>query len=222
MKPLILLAALSACLVQLSRADWTITQKMTTNGEDPSEMTILLKGDKARMDKGKEMSVLLDSSTQDVATFMHQEKMTMRLNTKKLQGIMSLAGQFLEKNESKPKATGKRETIAGHDCEIYEWSGSKMKGKFWIASDVADAKKISAALEKLASGMANPIMNMGPKPSDFPGLMVRSEIEALGQKVRTELVSVKEGDLDEKLFVAPEGYEEFKMPSLPNFKIPGQ
>ena len=61
MKPLILLAALSACLVHLSRADWTITQKMTTNGEDPSEMTILLKGDKARMDKGKEMSVLLDS-----------------------------------------------------------------------------------------------------------------------------------------------------------------
>jgi hypothetical protein len=222
MKPLTSLIALALTFGSLVRADWTIEQKMTTNGGQSTAMTIMVKDNKARMDQGKEISVIMDSSTQEVTTFMHQEKMVMRVNGKNLQGLMGLAGQLLNKNETKPEPTGKKETIAGHECEIYEWKGGKIEGRFWVAKDFPNAKAIAAMLEKLASSMANPIMSMGPKPSDFPGLMICSEIETLGQKVRTEWVSVKEDKLDDKLFAAPEGYEEFKMPQIPNFKIPGQ
>lgn len=222
MKTLLLSSLLSLGLTAAGRADWTIEQKMTTNADKPTIMTIMVKDSKARMDQGKQLSVLMDGATQEMITLMHEEKMIMRVNSKGLQGLMGLAGQLLDKNNSKPQATGQKETIAGHECEIYDWKGGKIKGRFWVAKDFPNAKAIASMLEKLASNMANPIMSMGPKPSDFPGLMICSEIETLGQKVRTEWVSVKEAPLDDKLFVAPEGYEEFKMPQLPNFKIPGQ
>jgi len=201
---------------QTALADWTITQKNTTDGK-AENMVIKVKGDKTRADVGDQMSVISDAAAGEVTMFMHAQKMMMKMNGDSMKGIMALAGQMLGKDSvpSKPVATGQMEKVGEYETEIYTWSGQLGSGKFWVAKDFPGFAELNAVQDKLMKAMGNPAASFAPQNSDFPGMVVKSEMNVMGKSVLSELVSVAKDPVDEAIFKAPEGYQEMKMPTLP-------
>jgi hypothetical protein len=56
-----------------------------------------------------------------------------------------------------------------------------------------------------------------PDIKDFPGMPIKTEIDANGKKIVTTLLSAKEDNVDLKSFDIPAGYKEITSPSL-NFQ----
>jgi hypothetical protein len=88
-------------------------------------------------------------------------------------------------------------------------------GKFWVAKDFPGFAELNAVQDKLMKAMGNPAASFAPQNSDFPGMVVKSEMNVMGKSVLSELVSVAKDPVDEAIFKAPEGYQEMKMPTLP-------
>lgn len=196
-------------------ADWTIIQKNTTDGK-AENMVIKVKRDKTRADVGDQMSVISDAAAGEVTMFMHAQKMMMKMNGDSMKGIMALAGQMLGKDSvpSKPVATGQMEKVGEYETEIYTWSGQLGSGKFWVAKDFPGFAELNAVQDKLMKAMGNPAASFAPQNSDFPGMVVKSEMNVMGKSALSELVSVAKDPVDEAIFKAPEGYQEMKMPTL--------
>jgi hypothetical protein len=216
MKKSSLLLACAVFSCQTLLADWTITQKNTTDGK-AENMVIKVKGDKTRADVGDQMSVISDAAAGEVTMFMHAQKMMMKMNGDSMKSIMALAGQMLGKGSTpvKPVATGKMEKVGDYETEIYTWSGQLGSGKFWVAKDFPGFAELNAVQDKLMKAMGNPAASFAPQNSDFPGMVVKSEMNVMGKSALSELVSVAKDPVDEAIFKAPEGYQEMKMPSLP-------
>ena len=62
-------------------------------------------------------------------------------------------------------------------------------------------------------GDGSSMAGLAPQASDFNGMVVKSEITMMGKSVTLSLVSAKE-------FVAPEGYNEMKLPVMPGCPAP--
>jgi hypothetical protein len=216
MKKIAIFFALMLTILPSAQADWTLIQKTTTDGK-ADEMIIKVKGDKTRADIGKQMSMISDAATGEIVMFMHEQKMMMKMNGDSMKGIMALAGNLLGKGEpaAKPAATGKMEKVGEHEAEIYTWSGKIGSGKFWVAKNFEHFAELNAIQDKLMKAMGNPTAAMVPSNSDFPGMIVKSEMSVMGKIATSELVSAKQDPIDDAVFTAPEGYQEMKMPSLP-------
>jgi hypothetical protein len=215
MKKLLLLAAI---LPQALLADWVIIQKASVEGDKtPNEVIIKVKGEKARLDMGSKMSLLHDGTTGEMKMFMHEQKMMMNMNGDTLKTALALAGQFLGKQgeATKPKATGIKEKVGEFEAEIYEWKGPLGSGKFWVAADFPNFKELNAIQDKMNKAMGSPASSLAPLAADFPGMVVKSEMEVLGKKTVSELVSAKEEPVSDDTFVVPAGYQEMKIPGLP-------
>lgn len=196
--------------------DWVIVQKVTTEQSQEMVMTIKSKGAMSRMDMGSEMSLILDSTTGDATMFMHPQKMMMKLSADSLSGIMAIAAQQLGKEPAaKPQATGQTEKLGEHNCEIFTWSGKLGKGRFWVAKDFPNAKELNEIQDKMTKSMGTPMASLVPKNTDFPGIVVKSEMEVMGKKNISELVSAKQESVSNDVFFTPQGYQEMKMPGLP-------
>ncbi len=166
------------------------------------------------------MSVLINGAEGGVVMLMHQQKMLMKLDAEKLKGMMAMAAAATGGGEAaeKPKATGEKEKIGDYDCEIYTWSGKIGTGKFWVTPDFKGYQELNAASDKLMQAMGNPVASMAPQSSDFPGMVIKSEMQVMGQSVTSELVSAKEEPVNESAFALPDGYNEMAMPALPGAK----
>lgn len=211
--PLIAAAFIS---LHSARADWIIIQKVTTDQAKDTLMTIKAKDGKSRMDMGEQMSLILDSTTGDSTMFMHPQKMMMRLSADSMKGIMAMAAQQLgNEPAAKPTATGQKEKVGEYECEIYTWKGKLGVGKFWVAKDFPNAKELNEIQDNMTKSIGNPMASLVPKNTDFPGIVVKSEMEVMGKKNISELVSAKQESVSNDVFAAPQGYQEMKMPGLP-------
>lgn len=219
MKRLLTLSASLLLAASFARADWVVVQKTTTEGKT-EEVRIRIKGDQTRLDVGDQMSVIAGGDNGSMTMLMHPQKMMMRMNADTLKGVMALAGAALGADQApaKPVATGLKEKVGEHDCEIFTWSGKMGSGKFWVARDFPNYKALNESQEKLMKAMGNPASSFAPQASDFPGMVVKSEMQVMGASSVSELVSAKEEDVDAAAFVVPQDYQEMKMPTLPGGK----
>lgn len=218
MKKFLLIPALALLSLQSALADWVVVQKVVTDGQE-SAMTLKAKGDKSRMDVGDQMSLILDTATSETVMFMHAQKMMMKISPESLKAMIAMAGQALGgEPAAKPVATGKMEKVGDHECEIYTWSGKIGNGKFWVAKDFPEAKALNELQDKMMKALGNPAASIVPQNSDFPGMVVKSEMELMGKKTTSELVSAKQEPVSDDTFKAPEGYQEMKMPAIPASK----
>lgn len=215
MKKLLLIPALALLSFQSALADWVVSQKVVTEGKE-SSMILKAKGDKSRMDVGDQMSLILDTVTGETVMFMHAQKAMMKVSAESLKSMMAMAGQALGGEPAeKPKASGQMEKVGEHECEIYTWSGKIGNGKFWVAKDFPDAKALNELQDKMMKALGNPMATIVPQNSDFPGMVVKSEMEIMGKKSAAELVSAKQEPVSDDAFKAPDGYKEISMPGLP-------
>jgi Domain of unknown function (DUF4412) len=188
-----------------ARADLVLTQHTFAGAQKtPGVTTMSIKGKKMRTDNDTSSSVIIDADTGDMTTLMHEEKMVMTTNTKQLQALMPKEAQQMKLPETKVTATGKHETIDGYDCEIYTSENSGTVVKMWIATTTYPGyDKLKEALKPMAQ-MAAPGT---PKAPELPGMMIQSEVEQVGIKFTTKLVSLEEKSLTDDLFKAPTNYK---------------
>ncbi len=217
-RPLSLIAGF--CLLASSAcADWVLVQKATAD-DKTEEVVIHIKGEQTRLDVGKEMSVIAGGADGQMIMLMHQQKMMMRLSADTLKGVMALAGAAFGADQAaaKPVATGMKEKVGTYVCEVFTWTGKMGSGKFWVARDFAGYEALNAAQDKLMQAMGNPASAFAPQASDFPGMVIKSEMQVMGKSNVSELVSAKEEAVDAAIFVLPADYKEMKMPALPGGK----
>src|ERR1043166_4939488 len=73
MKLACLLIAVGICLLLPARADLTIVQKVEGAGQG-GEMTIKIKGDKARIDTSPKLTTIIDGKTGEITNLMNDQK----------------------------------------------------------------------------------------------------------------------------------------------------
>ncbi len=210
MKKRILL--ISAACTSFSFADLVITQSM--DGPMKGEMTMTIKGNMMRVDNeagpaGK-VSAIVNVDTMDTTTVMHSQKMVMKMGGAMMKEQMEQAKKMMG-GDAKPelKSTGKKEKIGDYECEIYEMTMGPAKSTMWIAKDYPNYAVIKTDMEKLAKQSGQPI------PADMPGMALKTETEAMGQKVSMTVKSVKTDSVDDSVFKAPADYKEMNMPTAP-------
>ncbi len=214
-----LLTTVTLCLAaEFASADIVVEQKMESpfmNGN----MTIKIKGDKARMDMpagpaGK-MTVIMDAKSGDMTTLIHSQKMAMKMNIadakKQAEAAQKQTGIDLAKIEQ-PKATGEKEKIGEWDSEIYEVKTGGGAMKMWVAKDFPNYKTIMEQTNKLSAATGG--SGFDPSKFNLPGMVVKSEIATAVGKVTSVLVKASEQDVADGEFALPEGYQEMKVPSL--------
>ena len=209
---------LLAVSLQFASADWVIVQKSTTDGKS-EETTTKVKGDKARTDVGGNVSMLLDSGSGSVTMLMHPQKAMMQMDGDALKGMLSMAAGALgggnNQPAAKPAPTGEKEKIGSYDTEIYTWSGPLGTGKFWVAKDFPNWRELGAMQDKIMKAMGGAMASLAPPSSDFPGMIVKSEMKVMGKTVISEVVSAKEEPVADDVFALPTDYQKMEMPKLP-------
>jgi Domain of unknown function (DUF4412) len=205
--------------LSLGRADLVITQRVEGSMQSGT-ITIKIKGDKSRADIAPQLSTITDGATGDVVTLMHPQKTFMKIPADRSRALleqMQKQQAAVQPNAAPPKLTpaGKKEKVENYDCELFKWDASGLSATYWIAKDYPKFADILAAMDKIQnSGLAVLARSMTPKPGDFPGMPVKTELTIAGQKVTTTLVSVTDENLDAALFAVPGDYKEAPTPAF--------
>ena len=211
-------SALFAILAVVSaRADLTIVQKVEGMGP-ASEMTIKIKGDKARIDATPQLTTIVDGKTGEVINLLKDQKTIVRMSAEKMKAAADMISKYAGKNEKsgKPKltATGKKETINGYETEEYICDTPFGKATYWIAPKYPDGVAILKQLQSLKSEIWNPTNSNMPDYRDFPGFPIKTIMDMGGSLTTSTVVSVKQETLSDADFAVPKDFKEIKAPEV--------
>ncbi len=140
------------CTISLcaARADLTIVQNVEGGGP-LSSMTMKIKGDKARIEAGPQMTTIIDSKTGDLLTLLNEQKKFITHVCGPGQGgcrkwPWSPTKKARRLREPQLKPTGKKETINGYETEEYTCEAPAFKGSYWISSKYPERPRHPAAI----------------------------------------------------------------------------
>jgi hypothetical protein len=220
---LILLAALAFATV--ARADLTIVQKVQGD-RDTNNVTLQVKGDKARVEVNPAITTIIDGKTGDIVTLMNDQKKVIRISGERAQAMAQMAGVASKQDAADltPKATGKKEKINGYETEEYVSDSPHLHTSYWVAKNYPNYQSIIQQMMVLQKGAFAAMKRGLPDYSKLPGLPIRTEIKS-GDKtaVTSTLVSVNFDPIPASTFDIPADYTEMKMPDFLSGKgRPGQ
>jgi hypothetical protein len=225
------LLSLATCLLAIvARADLTIVQEVTSNsagmGGGTQEMTVMVAQGKTRIEHSQGGMIMIPSENKNIV-LMHSQKMYM--NMPQLGSMMGAAmqeqgqsGAGMPHDQLKWEKTGQKDTIAGYPAE--QWSGKDATGKtvveVWVGGKPG---MISEYIDNLSTG-GNPMakmveqlksgMSSGPYKEGFPLKSVMYDENGAVQTT-TLVKKLDSAGVDGKWFDIPAGYQEMKMPSMP-------
>ena len=198
-----------------SRADFVIVQKVDGLGQQSGAITVKIKDTKARAELAPQISYIIDGATGESITLMHAQKGYMKVSAAQGKAL----SEQMQKSQgptgraAKPVATGQKETVEDWKTEIFTWSGGSLAVRYWVARDFPNATAIQAAMDKTqSSGVGAMAKGLLPANSDFPGMVVKTEMKTKGKTVTSTIVSVKEEAVDAKEFETPADYKELPTP----------
>jgi hypothetical protein len=213
------LAAAVLLLPAFARADVTIVQKI--EGPVPmDEITMRIKGDRARVDAGPQLTTIVDGKTGDAVNIMHAQRMVMRVSAADSKKAAAMAAQQLGAkpgaSEAKIKLTpsGKTETINGYKTEEYVYDTPTFKASYWVAKDYPRADEIMKAMQALSAQAATASPMGMPDFRDLPGLPIRTNVSMGGQEMVSTITAVRHDPIAESDFEVPKDYQEMKMPDI--------
>ncbi len=209
-----------------ARADLTIVQKVE-GSDGTNEITLKVKGDKARVEINPQITTIMDAKTGELITLINDQKKVMRISGDKAKAMAEMAKSMskdLMPENSAPKATGKKEKINGYETEEYLVDSPKVKTSYWVAKDYPNYQSILKQMSVLQNGAFAAMRKGIPDFHDLPGLPLRTQITMEGKNQMTStLETVGVGPIDDAEFNVPAGYEEMKLPDfLGGKKPPGQ
>src|SRR5260370_20779093 len=205
MKIALCLLALGTSFLLSARADLTIVYSSTVQpaaqaakGGDTapaSNVTIKIKGDKARIDASPKLSTIVNGTTGEVVNLMNEQKTVVRISRDKVKAVTEMLNKVAGNNKkekdgvetAKLTPTGQKEMISRNKTEQYTYDRPDFKATYWIASNYPDGPAILAQLQSIKSEFWDAANTKMPDFRDFPAL-----------PIRTQLVMTKEGSAPEK------------------------
>src|SRR3989449_2392975 len=182
---------LTAFIVLPVRADLTIVYSTmvqpASHAEKPqatptavaaaTNMTIKVKGDKARIDASPQITIIFDGGTGELINLLNDQKTIVRISPDKMRAIADMLNKFSTKRPGSetPRLTptGKREMINGYDTEQYTYDGPDFKATYWIAPNYPNGAAVLAQLQLIKSEFWDAANTKMPDFRDFPGLPIR-------------------------------------------------
>jgi hypothetical protein len=220
MKRAALLCLCSLGWLASARADLTVVQKMEGLPGSNGEITIKIRGDKARIDSSRNMATIVDGRTGEVATLMMDQKKVVRISAEKMKAAAEMIKRFSDKKESAidptPKPTGRKDTVNGYEVEEYTVDTPAFKAAYWVAPTFPDGASILKQLQAIKSDLWKSATTTTPDYRDFPALPIKTVVDMRGKKITTTLVSVREDPLSEADFAIPKDFQDLKLPDLGN------
>lgn len=221
MKILRLFVFLALCAT--ARADLTVVQKME-GAEGLHKITFKIKGDKARVEVSPQITTIVDAKTGELTTLMNDQKTVMRISGERAKAMAEMAKTFVKQetpDQSLPKPTGRKETIAGYETEEYVTESANYKASYWVAKTYPNFQSILQQMSLLQRGAFAEITKGMPDYHALPGLPLRTKIKTPGQEEITSTIeSVSLAPLPASDFNVPAGYSEMKLPDFLGGKMP--
>src|SRR5216117_4011595 len=224
--------ALSVSFLLPARADLTIVQKVEGVGP-ATDMTIKIKGDKARVEASPQLTTIVDGKTGEVINLINDEKTVVRISPDKMKAVTDMIKKFNAPKDGAEKATltptGQKETVNGYETEQYTYDGPEFKATFWIATNYPDGAAILAQLQSIKSEFWNAANTRMPDYRDFPGLPIRTRLimakdvqekkrgaSTLGgaTEITSTIISANQNPISDSEFTVPSDFKETKLPDI--------
>jgi Domain of unknown function (DUF4412) len=217
MKSLRLFTIASLAILATARADLTIVQKV--EGTDGlHEITMKVKGDKARVEVSPQVTTILDAKTGELTNLLNNKKLVMRISGDSAKAMADMAKSFVKKEspgQTTPKATGKKATIDGYETSEYVTDSPKFHASYWVATSYPDYKNIMEQMAILQKGAFASISKDMPDYHALPGLPLRTQVKYADQpEITSTIESISLAPLPDSDFTVPSDYSEVKMPDF--------
>jgi hypothetical protein len=209
---------IAAFLSVTARGDLTIVQKVEGSGS-LKQITMKLKGDKARVEVSPEITTIMETKGGDILTLMNKKKKFVRISAERSKAIAELASKYAKDSsapaeKSKLTATGRKETINGYETEEYVRESPTVKESYWIALTYPDSAAIVKQLQAITATAWNEIAKGMLDLNDFPGLPLRTIIKTDRKEIVSTIMSIKQDLLSDMEFAVPRDFQEVKVPNL--------
>ncbi len=238
--------ALSTSFILPLRADLTIVYTTTlqpvTQGQKAqatasllgaTNMTIKVKGDKARIDASPQVTTIFDGRTGELINLLNDQKTVVRISPDKMKAVADMLNKFSGKKavSEKPKLTptGQREKINGYDTEQYTYDGPDFNATYWIAPNYPNGAAILEQLQSVKSEFWDAANTKMPDFRDFPGLPIRMRmiIGKEGQtsehgtntsehpaEITSTITGVSQDPIADSQFRVPADFKETNLPDI--------
>jgi len=217
--PFLLLLLCICC----GRADLTIVQK-TEGTLNSGQLTLRIKGDKARTDIAPQITMLTELGSGDSTTLNHNAKTYIRIPGSEAAKLRAMAADLKPGTAGPPPKlinTGRKEKIENRECEIFTWGVGNLQVTDWIAKDYPNWQPILAELVRFQNaGLGAAAQPLMPTLDQFPGMVMKREMTLKGTKTTSTLISVSDAALEDNAFELPEGYKEQPAPKFPDEPAP--
>jgi hypothetical protein len=199
-----------------------------------TNMTIRIKGDRARIDASSRITVIFDGRTGELINLLNDQKTVVRISPDKMRAIADMLNKFNKQAGSeKPRLTptGQRETINGYDTEQYTYDGPDFKATYWIAPNYPNGAAVLTQLQSIKSEFWDAANTKMPDFRDFPGLPMRMRMIVATENLAgghgadasghpTEIISTITGvsldSIADNQFTVPADFKETKLPDIFN------
>jgi len=145
-----------------------------------TNMTIKVKGDKARIDAPPHMTAIFDGTTGELINLLNDQKTVVRISPDKMRAIADTLNKFgnnkAGSQEARLTPTGLRETINGYDTQQYTYDGPDFKAIYWVAPNYPNGAAVLAQLQSIKSEFWDAANTKMPDFRDFPGLPIQMRI----------------------------------------------
>ncbi len=248
MKIILCWLVLSVSFLFSARADLTIVYSSTiapaskTGNDEAAEparaganMTIKIKGDKARIDASPQLTTIFDGKTGEVINLLNDQKDRCAYFAGQTESRYRYAGKVQRQKSipGKPKLTptGQKETVNGYETEQFTYDGPGFKAIYWIAPDYPDGAAILAQLQSVKSEFWDAANTKMPDFRDFPGLPIRTRMilskempadkpgaspSGHGTEITSTITSVGHDPINDSEFLVPGDFKETKLPDIFN------
>ena len=200
-----------------------------------TNMTIKVKGDKARIDISPQVTAIFDGRTGQLINLLNDQKTIVRISPDKMRAIENMLNKFNSNKGGSDKRrltpTGQREMINGYDTEQYSYEGPDFKATYWIARNYPNGAAVLAQLQSIKSEFWDAANTKMPDFRDFPGLPIRMRMivgkvtPANGHsegapdhptEITSNITGVSLDSVSDSQFTVPSNFKETKLPDIFN------
>jgi hypothetical protein len=200
-----------------------------------TNMTIRIKGDKARIDATPQMTAIFDGRTGELINLLNDQKTLIRFSPDKMRAIAGMlktvSSNKAGSNKLRLTPTGQREMINGYDTEQYTYDGPDFKAIYWIAPNYPNGAAVLAQLQSIKSELWDAANTKMPDFRDFPGLPIRMRMivgkqnhagehgaTASGHpaEITSSVTSVSLDSIADSQFAVPPDFKETTLPDIFN------
>jgi hypothetical protein len=215
----------SACILAVATAtissafEGKVEMTMTSSGS-AMPMTYFIKGTHMRI----EMAVPPDKNNKDGSTFvslmdLEKHEVTMLMPEEKMYMVHQISDETVEKAKNKKaetefKATGRKEKIAGIEAEEYVGQSDKKLTEVWVTKELGEFMVANQGKGGKKGAQNSAWAKFTEQGGFFALRVIQRAKEGAPVDFQQEVIKVEKGKQADKLFVPPDDYKKFEMPSM--------